>query len=690
MTTRRLRLFSVLTAWCVMMTVVPAEAAPSKNPPKRPVCDEAAEMRDGRPVLPAGATDIEEPVDVDEDRGLVSNLYAGANSGTDDFYPLPCDPSIGGELPPDVDAPPTQDELDADKFVEEFDTSGRVNDLAGAVDIGGFPPLPDVTPGRCALVTKPGTKDKPPVTTPLPCDSERFLRSGQPFEGRDIIYVNGFAREHLKRRATGVPAAYQNWPQDAPAFLDPSGYFRQYSENYWVDHIRENLFDPLNAGSSIAGWQSTPSDPGAVYKPKSNRYLVVAWSTNQRLQYSQHAMLTQIALAMATNQNVVTPPTYPASQIRPFCANKCVIVSHSTGGLLTSTTMARAANGDYGAGGKAIADRMRLHVAFEGANSGSRLASAALALGLPSSPVPHLLCTVFDDVLQLTDVCILDLTFFATSVLVDLVPAVAQVVWGPVLAHSPVPTVTVAGGHPMGNYLQGVTKFFLPGLDDGVVSMNSACGNPIHVSPGALAPSGATMTSLIKAFDMSTNSSHFQRAIKNFLSHKHLQGGATPGPRFLAGGCLPYLSPTGMVMPVANPQVGTLWDTRARYPNYFSFLQGSIDHAYDGATDDANMWPSELGSPASAGREYRKDFGPNTEEQNAVTNGAVYTKAPDGTYLVHPSFAKVREVVRGKKIVFKLFKKKKTIWIWKRTYHLLDKWQTKQSSHYAYEFVGRR
>ena len=28
-------------------------------------------------------------------------------------------------------------------------------------------------------------------------------------------------------------------------------------------------------------------------------------------------------------------------------------------------------------------------------------------------------------------------------------------------------------------------------------------------------------------------------------------------------------------------------------------------------------------------------------------------------------------------------------WIWKRTYHLADKWESKQSSHYAYEYVAR-
>jgi hypothetical protein len=235
-----------------------------------------------------------------------------------------------------------------------------------------------------------------------------------------------------------------------------------------------------------------------------------------------------------------------------------------------------------------------------------------------------------------------------------------------------------------------VTKALLPGLDDGVVSMNSACGNPNPVFPGVLAPSGSSVTSLVKAFEMSNTSGQLARAAKNLLSHKHLMGGATPGGIYLASGCTPYLSPTGMVMPVENPYPGTAWDARARYHNYYSFLQGSIDHAYDGGGNPSNEWPSSVGDPAGTTRQYFDSLGPNLEEANVVTDPAIYAKAADGTYLVHPSFAKSHEVVRGLVIRFRLFNKTRTIWIWKRTYHLLDKWEEKQSSHYVYEFVGRR
>ena len=59
--------------------------------------------------------------------------------------------------------------------------------------------------------------------------------------------------------------------------------------------------------------------------------------------------------------------------------------------------------------------------------------------------------------------------------------------------------------------------------------MNSACGNPNPVAPRELAPSGATVTSLLKAFDFSTNGGKLARAVQNFISHKNLKG-----PFFLA------------------------------------------------------------------------------------------------------------------------------------------------------------
>lgn len=647
-----------------------------------PQCDEPAVLsKDGEAILPADATDIEDPVDVDEDRGLLSDLYPGLST-TSGLYPLGCEPSIGGTLPAEVDEQPSKGLLAAEEHLTDFETTTgkEIVKTLNSNPLRTFKPLAELKADEC-LIAK----------TPVPCDSPLFLRSGQPFEGRDIIYVHGLAIGQITKWIANYQPAQKLWPQNASEFLDANGYFRKYAEEYWHDHIRENLFDPVNPSSSVAGWQWTSADKSPRYNPKSNRYLLVAWSSNQTLEFAQHALLMQIHLAMTSNKNVVTPPTYPSKHVRPFCSNGCIIIGHSTGPLITSSALGRATAGHFGLGGRQIARRIRAHVSFEGAISGSRLASVGMAIGLALSPTPHALCTIFDDLLGITDTCIGDTSFLAKSILRDLMPIVAQDVWGGWVDKSPVPTVTVAGGHPTGNYTV-LTKFMLPGLDDGVVSMNSACGNPSPVLPLVVAPSGVIVTNPVQAFEMSKDGDLLARAIANFPSHFNFKGGLPAGAPYLAGACTPHLLPTGMVMPVQNTLAGTPWDTRKRYRNHYSFLQGTIDHAYDGGTHKNNKWPSALGNSANTKRHYFETLGigPNIEETSAVTDNGIYAQAADGTYLVHPSFDNMHQIVRGRKRSFELFGKKHTIWLWKRTYHLLDKWQAKQSSHYVYEFVGRR
>ncbi|HEV2644550.1 MAG TPA: hypothetical protein VGT98_17690, partial [Candidatus Elarobacter sp.] len=337
-----------------------------------------------------------------------------------------------------------------------------------------------------------------------------------------------------------------------------------------------------------------------------------------------------------------------------------------------------------------IASRMRLHVSFEGAISGSRLATLAMVAALYTTYAPTSVCAMIDNVLSLPNTCLLDTSFFPQSIFRDLMPVVAQGVWGPILNESPVPTLTLAGGHPIGDQAS-TTKVVLPGLDDGVVSMNSSCGNPIMVQPPLVAPSGAMVTSLVKAFDYSEDAALLARAVKNFISQQDFELAVPPGPLYLAGACTPYLSPTGMVMPVLANMNATIWNTRKRYKNHFSFIQGVVNHSYDPGGVNSNLFPSVQGLPATTTRHY-KTFASidNAEETSAVTDPAIYQQFSDGTYLVHPSFATMHELVFGRSYQYKLFGKKHRFWIWKRTYHLLDKWQKKQSSHYVYEFVGRR
>lgn len=651
-------------------------------------CDEAAVLKDGTAVIPAGATEVEAPVDVDMDLGLISSLYPGQDTSTDGFYPLPCEPSIGGTLPPDV--PPTQDEIDAEGTLEGFET-GKGRKIAQQLQNQPMPaisPMQPLSGIECAILK--------PVYQLIPCSSPLLLMKDQPFEGRDIIYVHGLNTDHLLDRLNNPPpsshAVHSTWPLTASEFLDPGKYYRSTAEAYWYSHIRENLFSPNQPSNPVAGWEAW-GGASPSYRPKANRYVIVAWSTNQTIEYAQHALLTQIQLAITTNKNVVTPPTYPASSvIRPFCATGCVLISHSAGALVVDSAMGLAKVGFFGPGGIQLTQRMAAHVSLEGAISGSRLASIGMAVALAAVPVTtasNLLCSIADVLFKTNNSCNADTSFAASSILRDLMPVVAQGVWGPAVNATPVPTVTVAGGHPIGSFgVNGLAKPLLPGLDDGVVSMNSACGNPNPVLTGVLAPSGFAVLIPVKAFDFSTDPGRFARGAKNWLSHKNLRA-IPPLPHYLAGACTPYVSPTGMVMPALAAFRYTPWDSRKRYNNHYSFLQGSIDHGYDpGLT---NAWPSISGQGAGVVREYEYALTSNVEESSAVTDPAIYGFIDgNGTHLVHPSFARIHEVVRGSSKSFKLFGKKRTIWFWKRTYHLLEQWEVKQSSHYVYEFVARR
>lgn len=683
------------------------------------LCDQAVELdKGGLPVLPPEAFEIETMEDVDEDEGTLSALYPDIDTSTDAFYSdLLCSPSIGGTLPPEE--LPSPDVVAATDFVDSYENKYWGAEAIEALLSNGFPKLPKIegyTPGDCYFISE-ATAASPASRKPADCNNVGFLNADAPFEGRDVIYVHGFNTEHMAARINDPTGpASKLWPDDAGEFLNVGGYFRDTAQSYWTPHLIEHLSAP--AGSTAwpgAGWQWTATDPVPVYVPKPNRYLVVAWNTNQSIEYAQHALLMQIYLAITANRNVVTPANFPAGQVRPFCSNGCVIIGHSTGPLITNSAFGRAVNGDFGPGGEQIAHQVLIHVSMDGAISGSRIATAGLAvaaLGTPFAAASNVLCPIVDDLTGTHNACNADLSFLLTSVLRDLVPTVSQGLWGDSVDMSPVPTVTIAGGHPRGNQAEGLTQWLLPGMDDGVVTMNSACGNPNPVFPNTLnqVPSGITVQQQVKAFEFSNWLPRLLRGTKLWVSQHNLMAiGANPG--YLAASCTPYLSPSGMVIPVANNWAGTQRDARKRYHNHYSFMQSLSEHSYDGGGSlIPSLWPSYTAGPASELRQYTPlnvtgttaVSGINVEESRVVTDATAYTMLLDsnGTHLIKP--VDMHVIKRGQRIRFHMpfnignCTKQGALryycqrWIWKRTYHLADKWEQKQSSHYVYEFVGRR
>ena len=669
----------------------------------------------GQAILPVGATDAELPEDVNTDAGSLASKYPGLDTTTDGFYAaLPCEQSIGGTLPPDDE--PSADVLAAQEYLDHFEaTEGQkfVNEVIGTP----APPLSTleaIRPGDCFI--RSAATAASPLSGRVDCNDRAFLNAAMPFEGRDIIYVHGLDTAHLADRIhnpTGPASAV--WPSDSAAFTQPGGYFRAKAEAYWLPHIIEHLGPPASPGGPGpwpgGGWQWLPTDTAALYAAKSNRYLIVAWSSNQTIEYAQHALLTQIQLAITSHLNVVTPTNYPSNQIRPFCSNGCVVVGHSTGPLITSSAFGVAAAGVYGPGAKQITNHIAAHVSMDGAISGSRIASIGVALALGGAPpvaASNVLCPVVDQLFGTTNACNADLAFVVDSILRDLIPAVAQGLWRDAINASPVPTVTLAGGHPRGNQAGGATQWFLPGVDDGVVTMNSACGNPNPVFPGLAPPSGILVTQMLKAFEFSTWAPRLARGVKLLVSQKNTS--YLPQPGYLASACTPWLSAAGMVMPVAYAWEHTTRDPRSRYRNHYSFLQGLAEHSYDGGGSPLPaLWPSYVAGSASVLREYEPSVaagvsasGLNVEESRAVTDPEIYTREIDanGTRLV--KFLDMRVLERGRTIKFNMplnigncvkkspLKYHCTRWIWKRTYHLAEKWEQKQSSHYVYEYVARR
>ena len=681
-------------------------------------CDQSVKVdARGNAILPTEAFEVEAPESVDADLGSLAALYPDLDTTTDAFYPsLPCEPSIGGTLP--AEEVPDPDVAAAEEYLAKYeDNEGRqLLDTLLAASRPALAQLPSFTTGDCFQRTE-GTAGSPGTRKQVDCNDASFLNAAMPFEGRDIIYVHGLQTSHLFDRI-GNPTgpASKTWPADAAEFLNAGGYFRTEAERYWTAHLIEHLSGPASGSTSPwpnSGWQWTATDAAPVYVPKANRYLMVAWSSNQTIEYAQHALLTQIQQAMTSNLNVVTPPTYPALQVRPFCANGCIVIGHSTGPLVTSSAMGRARGGDFGPGGQQIAGRMLAHVSLAGAISGSRIATvgmAVAALGAPVAAASNVLCPLVDELFGTTNTCNADLSFVAGSILRDLIPAVAQGVWGRDVDNSPMPTVTFAGGHPRGNQAAGLTQLFLPGTDDGVVTMNSACGNPNPVFPNIAAPSGLSVTQLVKAFEFSDWLPRLVRGTKLWVSQKHLMmPGVQPG--YLAGGCTPYLSAAGMVMPVAAAYGGTTLDARRRYANHYSFMQTLAEHSYDGGGSPMpSLWPSYTGGAASELRQYAPlnvtgttaVSGINVEESRAVTDAGIYAVTLDANGTRLAKALDMRVVERGRRISFHMpfnigncvrqgtFRYYCKRWIWKRTYHLADKWEQKQSSHYAYEFVARR
>lgn len=623
----------------------------------------------GDPILPdewdGGPYDL---IDIDEDRGLVSDLYPNYDTSLDLWYAdLPCDLSIGEELAEEDDEFDLAAELakegifdDPDLILEDLEDHEVAVAAQTMLEGDGFPSAGPVGLGPWA-----------PTGAHCPRAGEHYV-----FGGRDIILIHGLRLEHLVDRFVGVPGAEADWawPSAFPASAEnpqfySGGYFKGRAEDNWSDYV-ENFLEAHNA---------------------KNRYLVVCYASTQRLEWAVHAVLTQISDAMRYGTGVVDPSG--CNDTSDFGTPSFVILSHSTGALVTDAAMHAAAtypnlNAAF------IPAQCKAHVAPSGAFLGSHMATAAVLLsGYAPQPVVWAACPVARLAFQFLEPGPLlpgctggfpDLKDFAetmvkNSVLVDLVPHNAQVRWGPSIANSPVRTITAVAGHPSKNK---PGKFWLHrGVDDGVVTINSQTPSPNNVLLGA---SVYFPDSLRLAFDLGLKKTLGDKKRAKFYYRDQTKDRKLPRDA-VASGATRWVSPSGMLAPTTQTTTAGR-DPHNRYPNHYTYTQSASSHK--AAIRHLDRYPNY--EHTEGGDEL------NWEETRVLTDAAVYAPYAAGMGDIAPlldaaCMAPMREEVRGRMIRFKLkiftWTFVREVWLWRRHYHLLANARTRHQIDYLHESV---
>jgi len=758
--------FAVVIALAFGVGGVPQQARTAPIPVIDP-CDEATgpvDPRTGKTILPGPPYD-EGPTEFNVDQvqpDLVDVLYPGYDTTTDTWYEnVPCDWSIEADGDPipdeakdfDVNAMLSQFGLTAEEFAEMIEemsdealehARGRIFPAElDPVDCPVHPitPVSDIAEYRRWLLSQvnsmgtslPGGTAVPPwqvgpagaivnsAASPFAqllserCYSGprnvRPLKPEKPFSGRDIIFVHGFMSEPIAKNfafqsGLGWYGGYATrWPADSSEFLTNGGYWKQQANDYWDDHILRNL------------------KGGNPATPASNRYMVVSWAPTQWMVFGLHATLRQMSRAIRFGDGVVNEAD-PADR-SDFCSNKCVIVSHSTGGLVTDSAMSIAAETESDWAAKQIwgnisfiPERIEAQVALQDAFSGSHLATlsvgaaiAAISAGQSLGPICNLLLNVAATLFGASNPCA-GLFGVLQSVLVDLVPAVSQVLWGPQVASTPVPVIMTASAHPTADPLATkatqLGKLLLhPGYDDGVLTGNSQCADPtpMYSWPAgyiaeptvtdALLNAGITagLAPLTTPFIMAYSPVMFKvwdrgieerRAVGYYKAQSldrllSLDSIIRNLPYFAAAICTPYVSPTGMVNPVASNTPNSL----SRYPNHYSFIVTTSDHFSGPLNEGVPNSQCYEQTPLGSSNQCQNNASDNREEIRVITDSKIYD-------WVSPRIKnQIEEREVGKKVKFKKFGIGFEWWLWKRVYHRLVGWETMTETDYVYEYVLR-
>lgn len=653
----------------------------------------------GLPIPPFGQIDTDCPIlddDVDYFNGYVHDIYAYCNpapDGTDTWYEFCQDSceSIGGELPDEL-----LDFIENDSLNDYLMDSLGIKDSILMSDMNDFLDSLELAYSNANMLDSLSSLGafafdcrKLPPQGPPPNDPD------SPFNGMDIVFVHGLRLDPLVDKYNGVQAALTTWPQDRNAFYN--GYWKEGAYNTWNPHTGKYLntaFD-INLADSY-----NPLPGGPIY---SNRYVAVSHSATQPFYVGAHAIMEQIANAMLNGEGVIN---CNPGELRPkntFGHNGFIIISHSDGAPLTDISLTISNRTQYPplnfmlGDVSFIAERCRLHVSIQGAFGGSNLATVQLmaAAGSTSPSLHKLVDAVFKDLPPAL--------WQFNSELLDM--SITNKLWGPYMDQVPVCVLMLSGGHPT-DYGEEIGepstkwKSFLSkhvvqhGFDDGVLSIESqsAYRHPRTFYPNRYLPKPGKLTFIDpnlneKIYDMGI---HKNRGIRYYLDQKSdinasnflnpIAFGSCWSSLAASSGIIPWLSPTGMVQPVANPSAFLpgcdALNPLNRYLNHYTFIQSTADH-YQGSRGPFPNFPNY--------EQTYDNINDNCEESRVATSLDVYDKCG-----VSPSMKNLQvEYIRGKSKTFRIkpFKKTFTFWIWKRKYHLLHNYKQNHQLDYLYKYL---
>ena len=667
------------------------------NPPTNEVqetCEEPQLDDKGQPILPLDAEDVE-IVDLTSGMitGNVDQLYGGQFNTSDDLWygdaieaqenpeSNLCDQWTIG-VPSSLPESPVPLEDDSE-LAEKFNSLDQsIYDLVSSEQCNIDPNLtpraaqnvvvnnenfcfPNIDPVNQLNITKSDIALRMNECGAAGGDCWQFQKDPtQPFEGRDIILVHGMVLGPLIQKIIGTnPKADIKWPDQKHEFTSTGGYFYEFGKESWDAHI-QNYID----GSG-------------------NRYLLVNYAVTQRLEYAVHAMLEQIFWAIYAGVGVEFEANDPMGNLG-FCAGGCVIMSQSTGALVTDVAMSLAAAtsanpslqlkyGDL----SWLPEQIATHVSLGGAFTGSPLSIGAIAMAYGITKEPTI-CQVTMLALNAIAIsqgnfpaltCASPLKDLTKSVMVDLVPSIAYLKWGSLVRNTPIPVLMVSGGHPTDNY---PVKYFLNrGYDDGVITMDSSCAKKI--APILRPSRNLPPLIFLRLYDMGSPPA---RSVVYYVE-KNTE--VIPPFISVAAACNPWKTPTGMIQPVlALPGSGK--SQSDFYNNHYCLIQTSADHQ-TGIPDGVEPLKTWEGQNKNVSLTNIR----NNEETSCIASNDMFNKG-----LVNSSFKSLREeLVKGWKISFTInlvFKKIRiTWWVWKRTYHLLQGWETKNPADYVYQYVLR-